>query len=180
MRIEDTEATRFRRAAFFLVATADADALTGAAGKLRASPCARGCRLPFAPPHPQKAATSVAFHPARTQITRRPRLMLPFRLPDQVLPVLRGTCTSPSCPTTPCHAMPRYAATTPCRTVRLRRGCLVCPDHVAWRAAVSVYLYGTCELTFDLSSIFFHFCLRLALTVRRTVDFLRFHLFNFF
>lgn len=44
-----TEATRFRRT-FFLVARAS---LTGATGKLRASSCARGCRLPFAiPPSP--------------------------------------------------------------------------------------------------------------------------------
>lgn len=83
-----TEATRFRRI-FFLVAHAS---LTGAVGKLRVSPCARGCRLPFHPP-------SLSLFRAKHRVF--PSL---FR-PDQVSTHPTQNCISPYL-TMPYYATP--------------------------------------------------------------------------
>lgn len=114
-RESKTETTRFR-CAFFLAARAS---LAGAAGKLRASPCARGCRLPFATPL------------RNGYLSYRPLLRLRLTLPSRLDELFVHPHAQPR------HAVPRHAEP------RLRCGCLICRDHVAWRATASIYFHAT-------------------------------------
>lgn len=127
-----TEATRFRRT-FFLVARAS---LTGATGKLRASSCARGCRLPFAIPPSPSLSLSLSLSPAKRQA------LPPLFRPDQVSTHPTQNCISP------CS---HYA--TPRQNVSSLHDCFVCPN----RVVQSLVSLCTGHASFFRASVFSHF-----------------------